>query len=108
MKKLNFEEALDAINGQGVFKPKPRADVMRRKVWLAEWHIPGCISESFTVCRTKEEAIYEACLMAETENGIPRGMKTALRNHGRFDTDSPLYGVCVNTVSVTTIGELWG
>jgi hypothetical protein len=105
--KLSFDEALERINdGRHVKRAEVQAAALRRRVWLAEWHIPGCLSETQDICLTKESAI-ETCLgYAETEKGPPRGMKTALKKYGRFDSESGMYGTCVNTVSQVTLGEL--
>lgn len=105
--KLTFSEVLERIgDGWPVNPDDVRADALRRTVWVAEWHIPGCLSESQSVCLTKAEAIETACSMAETENGIPRGMKTALRKTGRFDCTTDLYGSVVNTVSAHALRDI--
>lgn len=107
MAKLTFSDALECVNdGRHVNRAEVRADALRRVIWIAEWHLPGCLSESHSVCLTKDEAIETACAMAETESGIPRGMKTALRKSGRFDSQSPIYGTCVNTVSRATLADI--
>ena len=80
--------------------------LLSRKVWIAEWHLPGCLSESQSICRTKQDAIECALSMAECEDGPPRGMTTALRKYGRFDSNSPMFGRCINTVSQCTIADL--
>ena len=75
MAKLNFFDALERIaDGRMVSRDDVQAAALRRRVWIAEWHIPGCLSESFDVCLTKGEAIESALLMAETSDGVPRGM----------------------------------
>lgn len=105
--KLNFDEVLENLGEQqSISRADVRADVLRRKVWIAEWHLPGCLSESFNVCVTKNDAIESACSMAENENGAPSGMKTALRKYGRFDSESEMYGTCINTVTQATIASL--
>lgn len=96
MAKLTFDEVMDRLADDrsiDIFEVSQRA--LQRKVWIAEWHIPGCLSESSSVCLTKNDAI-ETCLMYADN---PHGMKTALRKYGRFDSQSELYGTCVNTVS---------
>lgn len=107
--KLNFEEALERINdGFSVSRSEVLSTALNRKLWLAEWHLPGCLSESQCFCLTKSDAINSACSMAEDENGTPYGMKTALRKHGRFDCESGLYGYVINTVNHVYLSEIIG
>lgn len=88
--KLSFYEALQAINdGQSVNYQDVQARALRRMVWVAEWHIPGCLSESFSVCTTKRDAIERALSMAEGELGAPRGMRADLERFGRSDRTAP-------------------
>ena len=109
MAKLNFEEALERINyGLSVSRHDVLSTALSRKLWIAEWHIPGCSSESQCFCLTKSDAIDAACLMAEDENGTPYGMKTALRKHGRFDCETGLYGYVINTVDRVSLSEIIG
>ena len=90
MPKLTFDEALQDINDE---RPVHSADVqaraLRRLVWVAEWHIPGCLSESFTVCTTKRDAIECALSMAEGADGAPRGMRADLQRSGWSDRVAP-------------------
>ena len=105
--KLTFDEALERIGDERhVSANDVRADALRRSVWVAEWHIPGCLSESFSVVTSKRDAIACALSMAESEEGPPRGMKTALQRSGRFDSNSPLFGTCVNTIEKRTLADL--
>ena len=88
--KLSFYEALQAINdGQSLNYQDVQARALRRLVWVAEWHIPGCLSESFSVCTTKRDAIECALSMAEGELGAPRGMRADLERFGRSDRTPP-------------------
>ena len=88
--KLSFYEALQAINdGQSLNYQDVQARALRRMVWVAEWHIPGCLSESFSVCTTKRDAIECALSMAEGELGAPRGMRADLERFGRSDRTPP-------------------
>ena len=90
MPKLSFYEALQAINeGQSLSYQDVQARALRRMVWVAEWHIPGCLSESFIVCTTKRDAIERALSMAEGELGAPRGMRADLQRYGRSDRTAP-------------------
>lgn len=100
MAKLTFDEALQLIADE---RPVHQGDVLaaalNRKVWIAEWHIPGCISESRAVCPTKAGAIDLALFFAKDENGPPRGMKAALQRNGFFCGRSPIYGPVTTTVT---------
>lgn len=88
--KLSFYEALQAINdGQSLNYQDVQARALRRMVWVAEWHIPGCLSESFSVCTTKRDAIERALSMAKGELGAPRGMRADLERFGRSDRTAP-------------------
>jgi len=107
MVKLTFDEAMERINdGNSINWNDVQAKALRRKVWLAEWHIPGCMSESQCIVLTKQHAIESCAMFAEGENGTPRGMITALRNGGYFETDSTMYGCCINTISCHRLGDL--
>lgn len=90
MPKLTFDEALQRINDQmPVHSADVQARALRRRVWVAEWHLPGCLSESFSVCLTKSDAIECALSMAEGEDGAPRGMRADLERYGRSDRTAP-------------------
>ena len=70
MPKLTFDEALQRINdGCSVHSADVQARALRRRIWIAEWHLPGCLSESFSVYLTKSDAIESALSMAEGEDG---------------------------------------
>lgn len=90
MPKLTFDEALERINDQrSVSADDVQARALQRKVWVAEWHLPGCLSESFSICLTKREAIGAALSMAEGADGAPRGMRADLERTGRSDRTAP-------------------
>lgn len=90
MPKLTFDEALQRINDElPVHQNDVQAAALRRRVWIAEWHLPGCISESFSVCLTKSDAIESALSMAEGAEGAPRGMRADLIRYGRSDRTAP-------------------
>lgn len=90
MPKLTFDEALQRINDQcSVHSADVQARALRRRVWVAEWHLPGCISESFSVCLTKSDAIESALSMAEGAEGAPRGMRADLQRYGWSDRVAP-------------------
>lgn len=90
MPKLTFDEALQRINDEcSVHRNDVQARALRRRIWVAEWHLPGCLSESFSVCLTKRDAIESALSMAEGELGAPRGMRADLERFGRSDRTAP-------------------
>lgn len=90
MPKLTFDEVLQRIDDQcSVHSADVQACALRRRVWVAEWHLPGCLSESFSVCTTKRDAIECALSMAEGELGAPRGMRADLERFGRSDRTPP-------------------
>lgn len=90
MPKLTFWEALERINDQrSVDANEVQARALRRMVWVAEWHLPGCLSESFSVCLTKRDAIESALSMAEGAEGAPRGMRADLQRFGQSDRTAP-------------------
>ena len=88
--KLTFDDALQAINEERrIDSSDVQARALKRKVWIAEWHLPGCLSESFSVCLTKRHAIETALSMAEGAEGPPRGMLADLRAYGRSNRTAP-------------------
>ena len=88
--KLSFSEALQDINDErSVHSADVQARALRRHVWIAEWHLPGCLSESFSVCLTKRDAIDCALSMAAGTEGPPRGMRADLERFGRSDRTAP-------------------
>ena len=90
MPKLTFDEALQHINDQcSVHSADVQAAALRRHVWVAEWHLPGCLSESFSVCLTKRDAIGSALSMADGADGAPRGMRADLQRSGWSDRTAP-------------------
>ena len=90
MQKLSFSEALDLINEE---RPVSARDVqtraLGRRVWVAEWHFPGCLSESRSYCITKRDAIESALDMASGADGPPRGMRGDLERFGASDRTAP-------------------
>ena len=90
MPKLTFDEALQAINDERFVRSADvQARALQRRIWIAEWHLPGCLSESFSVCLTKSEAIQSALSMAEGADGAPRGMRADLQRSGWSDRVAP-------------------
>jgi hypothetical protein len=90
MPKLTFSEALDRINDE---RPLSASDVqaraLARRLWVAEWHLPGCMSEARSYCLTKRDAIGAALSMAEGADGPPRGMLSDLKRFGSSDRTAP-------------------
>lgn len=85
-KKLTFDEALEAIAEQRTVSASDvQARALKRFVWVAEWHIPGCLSESFSVHTRKADAVESALDMASDEDGPPRGMRGELERNGWSD-----------------------
>jgi hypothetical protein len=110
--KLNFTEALDRIGDE---LPLDRCDVqaraLNRKVWVAEWHIPGCLSESRAIVLTKRDAIDAAVDFTgadgddEIEHKI-RGIKTALRQSGMFQHHTEMFGYVTTTIERMVLADL--
>ena len=110
MPKLSFIEALQAINDvQSVHSADVQARALRRMVWVAEWHLPGCLSESFSVCLTKRDAIECALSMAEGAEGAPRGMRADLMRYGRSNRTPPdgWASAAVTTIERRALGTLF-
>ena len=103
--KLDFSEALELISdGRSVDANNVQARALSRRVWVAEWHIPGCLSESFSVCTTRAAAIECALDLC----GNVRGALSDLRKHGRTARVSPdaYVSIAITTVSSNTLGGL--
>ena len=82
MKKLTFDEALESIGDDRYLdSDRVQARALNRRVWVAEWHIPGCMSESRGIYLTRKDAIEGALEMC----GNVRGAATDLRRYGRTD-----------------------
>lgn len=103
--KLNFDEALELIGeGRSVDADNVQTRALSRRVWVAEWHVPGCLSESFSACATRAAAIECALDMC----GNVRGALSDLIKHGRTDRVSPdaYVGRAITTVYSDTLGGL--
>ena len=88
--KLTFDEAIERINNErSIDASEVQARALRRYVWIAEWHFPGCLSESRTYCLTKSNAIESALDFASGEDGPPRGMLADLQRYGMSDRTAP-------------------
>lgn len=88
--KLTFDEALERINDErSIDWRNVQARALSRYLWMSEWHLPGCMSESRGYSLTKEDAIENCLSMASGADGPPRGMLTDLRTNGRSDRTAP-------------------
>ena len=88
--KLSFYDALELISDErSIDASDVQARALSRYIWIAEWHLPGCISESRSYCLTKNDAIESALSMASGADGPPRGMLTDLKRYGRSDRTAP-------------------
>lgn len=108
MSKLTFDEALQRLNEQ---RPVHRDEVyacdLNRVIWIAEWHCPGCLSESVSYSTSKEDAVEQAIFFADGgEDDAPRGMKTALRKFAYFQHETDMYGDVITTIDKVTLGDL--
>ena len=106
MSKLNFSEALERISeGHHVTSDDVQSRALQRFVWVAEWHIPGCLSESQSYCLTKRDAIDSALDMC----CHVRGARSDLTRYGRTDRVSPdaYVSMAITTVSRMQLRELF-
>ena len=88
--KLTFDEALERINDErSIDWRNVQARALSRYLWMSEWHLPGCMSESRGYSLTKKDAIENCLSMASGADGPPRGMLTDLRTYGRSDRTAP-------------------
>ena len=88
--KITFDEALDRINNErSISASEVQARALQRYIWIAEWHLPGCLSESRAYRLTKADAIESALDFASGEDGPPRGMLADLQRYGNSDRTAP-------------------
>lgn len=88
--KLTFDDVLEIINEERpIDASNVQARALNRYLWVSEWHLPGCMSESRGYSLTKSDAIENCLSMAEGADGPPRGMLTDLRTYGRSDRTAP-------------------
>lgn len=103
--KLNFSDALERISEQrSIDASEVQTRALRRAVWVAEWHIPGCMPKSFVVSLTKRDALADALSMC----GGARGAASDLRKHGRTDRVSPdaYASMAITTIEKRRLGDL--
>lgn len=107
--KFTFSEALERINDErSLAASEVQSRALSRVVWCAEWHLPGCLSESRSYCTTKADAIESALSMATGADGAPRGMRADLIKWGRSDKTPPdgWAGSAITTVSRCTLRDI--
>lgn len=97
---MTYDEVLERLNEERTVNPTQT--MKKRKVWVAEWHLPGCLSEARSYCSTKADAV--ECALSFLPEGVKA--KTALTRYGKLHSSSPLYGTCITTVTKHTIGDL--
>lgn len=111
MTKLDFDKAMERLNDERIIhRHEVSARALERKVWVAEWHMPGCLSESRSYCTTKKDAI-DAAVDYTHSPGIdspPRGIYRALRKDGAFYHHTEMFGNVWTTVERMTLGDLIG
>lgn len=77
---LSLEDVVDLLNdGKRVKAEDISPSLYGKKVVAYSVHFPGCLSESFGICLTKKQAIESLLMIAENDEGFPRGMKTELQ-----------------------------
>jgi len=107
--KLTFNEALERISDErNLAASEVQSRALSRVVWCAEWHLPGCLSESRSYCATKADAIESALSMATGADGPPRGMRADLIKWGQSDK-TPLDAwarMAITTVSRCTLRDI--
>ena len=105
MKKLTFDEALESIgDDRSVDSDQVQARALNRRVWIAEWHVPGCTSESQGIYLTRRDAIEGALDMC----GNVRGAATDLRRYGRTDrvSEDAYVGRAITTVQKHQLADI--
>lgn len=109
--KLTFDEALQRIADERYPDASElQSRALSRFVWVYEWHLPGCISESWGVALTKAGAIESALSMAEGAEGPPRGMRTDLVRYGQSDRTAPNAWArgAITTIERRTLRDILG
>jgi hypothetical protein len=105
--KLSYDEVLEHFNeDRRIDKDDIPARVLRRRVWVAAWGLPGCLYETQVYCETKKDAVNSALFFADGDDGPPRGMRKGLEQDEMFYSESPIYGTVVTTVYPMTVKEL--
>jgi len=105
MPKLTFDEAIERLQrGHYVQAHEVQAHALQRKVWVAEWHIPGCLSESFSYTDSKHNAV----AIALEYCGHVRGARADLMRHGMTDRVPPdaYVSMAITTIEQTTLRSI--
>ena len=105
MAKLTFSEALERISDERrVDASEVQTRALQRKIWVVEWHIPGCLSESFAILTTRADAIETALQFC----GNVRGAASDLRKYGRTDRVSAdaYVSMAITTIEQRTLKDL--
>lgn len=103
--KLTFDEALERLNdGRIIHGCDVLVRALQRQLWVAEWHLPGCMSESRSYRLTKADAVQAALDFAGDE--APRGMKTYLQKYGAYQHRTEMYGVVATTIEKLYLNEI--
>lgn len=103
--RLDFDDAVERLNdGRHIGELDVLKRCLNRVVWVSEWHIPGCLSESFSICTTKASAV--AAALSFAGDYPPRGMATALRRSGTFQHQTQLFGDVITTIEKRRLSEL--
>lgn len=89
---LTFDEVMERLaEDRRIDQSQVPARVQRRKVWLAQNGMPGCMPNSSNVCKTKADAVAVCWQIAYPD--APRGFKTALERTGAADCEGERYTV---------------
>jgi hypothetical protein len=109
MNGFTFAEVLEMLGDERFVSPRQvLPGALKRKVWIAEWHIPGCLSESSAICCTKAEAIEQALSFASDADGCPpRGMRADLLKFGSSSklAANAYVGMATTTISRATLAD---
>lgn len=105
--KLTFSEALELLSeGRYVDASDVQSRALSQVVWVSEWHIPGCLSESQAYSLTKRDAI--ECALSFAGDTPPRGMRADLIRYGRSDkvAKNAYVSMAVTTISRCTLRDI--
>ena len=114
-RKLNFAEALDRLSDElSLSREDVQSRALQRKVWVAEWHMPGCLSESRAIVLRKVDAIDAAIEFTGADgsdhiNHYCKGIRAALSAPGTsnsFQHHTELFGTVVTTIECMTLSDL--
>jgi hypothetical protein len=100
MKYKTLSAVLDALNdGRIVKRDEVSARVLGARVYISGSGMPGCLYDyGPNYSRTKTAAIEDLLFAADSDEGAPRGMATALRRYGSFSHGYMRYEVSRDTL----------